>query len=77
VDQHEGSTALWRRHWSILQTRSESAQMIRSELSLVSRTQDDVARGRAAPACASREKEHWFALPLHYLFGAIPVGGNR
>jgi hypothetical protein len=27
-------------------------------------------------AAASRDQEHCAALPLHYLFGAIPVGGN-
>jgi len=25
---------------------------------------------------ALREEEQWLGLPLHYLFGAIPVGGN-
>jgi hypothetical protein len=27
-------------------------------------------------AAALLDKEHWAGLPLHYLFGAIPVGGN-
>jgi len=25
---------------------------------------------------ASRDAEHWIGLPLHYLFGATPVGGG-
>jgi hypothetical protein len=28
------------------------------------------------PIPALRDKEHWLDLPLHYLFDAIPVGGN-
>jgi hypothetical protein len=34
------------------------------------------AAADAHSALALRDNEHWFALTTHYLFGAIPVGGN-
>ena len=39
---------------------------------------DDEREGRltGGPAVAMDEKEHYTALPTHYLFGAIPVSGN-
>jgi hypothetical protein len=37
-------------------------------------------KGRLADAestLAMRDGEHWTALPLHYLFGAIPLSSSR
>jgi hypothetical protein len=47
----------------------------------VDRARDDKGRWRLPAdrdvASASRDKEHCTALPLHYLFDAIPVAGNH
>jgi hypothetical protein len=39
-----------------------------------------MARARLSatdPTPPLREQEHWDGLRTHYLFGAIPVGGNQ